>query len=261
MTQPIQGLLIDLDGTAYQARRLLSGAVQTTQWLRRRGVPFLFTTNTSRKSRRAVVESLTKLGMEVEPDEILTAPLAAARWLDGAGLKRLRLLLPRSTHEDFGGFDLDTAAPEAVVVGDLGPDFRFDLLNEAFLALRSGARLVAIHKNRYWLPDAGPTLDAGPFVVALEYAARTEAVLVGKPAPEFFTLAARILGVGAQQLAVVGDDIDSDIRGAREAGLTAIQVRTGKFDPGQLETVEPAHAPHHVIDSIAELPGVLQRQD
>lgn len=261
MNGPIQGLLVDLDGTVYQARSLLSGAVETTRWLRRRGVPFLFTTNTSRKSRRAVVESLAELGLEVEPDEILTAPLAAARWLQTAEIRRLRLLLPRSTHEDFEGFEVDVTDPEAVVVGDIGSDFRFELLNEAFLALRSGARLVAIHKNRFWLTDAGPTLDAGPFVVALEYAARTRAILVGKPAQAFFTLAADMLAIAPERLAVVGDDIESDVRGARDGGLTAIQVRTGKFDPGRLESIDPAHAPHHVIDSIAELPRLLGRRD
>jgi HAD superfamily hydrolase (TIGR01458 family) len=257
MTQPIQGLLIDLDGTVYQARSLLPGAVETTRWLRRRGVPFLFTTNTSRKSRRAVVESLGDLGLEAEPDEILTAPLAAARWLESAGLHRVRLLLPQSTHEDFVGFDLDACEPEAVVIGDLGPDFTFELLNGAFLALRGGARLIAIHKNRFWLPAAGPTLDAGPFVVALKYAARTEAVLVGKPAPAFFALAARLLDLRPHGLAVVGDDIESDIRGARDAGLMAIQVRTGKFDPALLAAVAPALAPHRVIDSISGLRSIL----
>lgn len=259
--QPVEGLLIDLDGTIYQTGRLYPGVLETAEWLRRRGVPHLYTTNTSRKSRGAVVRSLEKLGLEVEPDEVLTAPLAAARWLEAAGLRRLRLLLPESTHEDFLGFDRDAASPEAVVVGDIGEGFRFELLNDAFLALRGGARLVAIHKNRFWLTGAGPTLDAGPFVVALEYAARTEAVLVGKPAPAFFSLAASTLGVDAERLAVVGDDIESDIRGARDAGLTAIQVRTGKFDPALLESADPDHAPHYVIDSIAELPAIIQGQD
>jgi ribonucleotide monophosphatase NagD (HAD superfamily) len=181
----IQALLIDLDGTVYQGRSLLTGALETTRWLRRHGVPFLLTTNTSRKSRSAVVESLAKLGMVVQPDEILTAPLAAARWLETEGLVRLRLLLPESTHEDFTGFDLESDRPQAVVVGDIGRAFGFELLNEAFHALRAGARLVAVHKNRFWIPDTEPILDAGPFVVALEYAARTEAVPVGKPAPGF----------------------------------------------------------------------------
>ncbi len=71
-------------------------------------------------------------------------------------------------------------------------------------------------------------------MVALEYAARTEAVVVGKPAPAFFALAARLLDLKPHGLAVVGDDIESDIRGARDAGLMAIQVRTGKFDPALL---------------------------
>ena len=67
------------------------------------------------------------------------------------------------------------------------------MLNAAFTSLRGGARLVAVHKNRFWLPEQGPTLDAGPFVAALEYAAETQAVLTGKPAPAFFQAAARRL--------------------------------------------------------------------
>ncbi len=258
----IEGVLIDLDGTVYEAGALVSGAAGTVGWLRGRGLPFLFTTNTSRMSRRAVVEHLAGLGLSVEAERILTAPVAAARWLRREGLRRVLLLLPESTHEDFEGVERvrpgpGSTPPEAVVVGDLGAGFTFERLNAAFRAMHAGARLVAVHKNRFWITEEGPTLDAGPFVIGLEYAARVEATLVGKPSPAFFDLAAEVLGRPKAGLAVVGDDAESDVRGARAAGLAAIQVETGKFDPARADGAPAAERPHHRISSIADLPDLL----
>lgn len=259
----VEGLLVDLDGTVYEGETLVPGAAEAVEELRARGIPFLFTTNTSRMARRAAVERLADLGLEVEPGRVLTAPLAAARWLRREGLSRVQLLLPESTHEDFAGFERTgpEGRPDAVVVGDLGAGFTFERLNAAFRALRAGARLVAVHRNRYWLPHGGATLDAGPFVVALEYAAGVEAVLVGKPAPAFFELAAEMLGRPAERLAVVGDDPESDVRGARSAGLVAVQVETGKHDAERAARAPPEELPHHRIPSVADLPALLDGLD
>lgn len=253
----ISGLLIDLDGTIYQGSRLIPGAVEAIDSLRAKQVPILFTTNTSRKSRRDILVSLTGLGFTAHEDEVFSAPVAAAEWLAGQGLGKIQLLVPESTHDDFGRFTITSDDPEAVLVGDLGSEFTFERLNQAFRSLRAGSRLVAIHRNRFWIPDTGPTLDAGPFVAALEYGAGVQATLVGKPSPAFFHTAAARTGVALERLAVVGDDVESDVKGARAAGLMAIQVRTGKYDPALNERLPVEEKPHHVIDSIRDLPGLL----
>jgi len=253
----IRGLLVDLDGTVYEAGRPVPGAQEAIASLREAGVPFLFTTNTSRMSRADVAASLAGMGLDVREDEILTAPVAAAVWLRAEGLRRLHPLLATSTHADFRGFELTESEAEAVLVGDLGAGFTFARLNAAFRSLRSGARLVAIHRNRYWIPEEGPTLDAGPFVAALEYAAELRATLVGKPSEEFFRMAARQLDVPVEALAVVGDDPESDILGGRRAGLTTIQVRTGKFDPDRHARAPEEERPHHVVDSLGDVPAIL----
>lgn len=254
----VEGLLIDLDGTVYEADRLVPGAVETIAALHDDGLPFLFTTNTSRKSRRDVAASLSHMGLEVREERIFTAPVAAARWLRREGLARIHLLVPESTLADFAGFTITEERPEAVLVGDLGSEFSFDRLNAAFRSLRSGARLVAVHRNRFWITGAGPTLDAGPFVAALEYASGQEATLVGKPSPAFFDEAASLLGLARDTLAVVGDDPESDIRGGRAAGLRTIQVRTGK---GACMPDHPRvdDRPDHVVDSLSDVPALLAR--
>lgn len=253
----IAGLLIDLDGTVYQGRELLPGASTAIERLRAARLPLLFTTNTSRKSRRDILAFLADLGLDVETEEVFSAPVAAAEWLADRGVRRIQLLLPESTHDDFAEFEITDQDPDMVLVGDLGEGFTFECLNAAFRSLRGGAGLVAVHRNRFWLPDSGPTLDAGPFVAALEYAARTDATLIGKPSAAFFRTAARRTGVPLARLAVVGDDVESDVIGARAAGLQSIQVRTGKFDETLHADLLPQERPHLVIDSLAALPDLL----
>ncbi|MCK5489646.1 MAG: TIGR01458 family HAD-type hydrolase, partial [Gemmatimonadetes bacterium] len=160
----IEGLLIDLDGTVYLGRELISGSVAAIDRLRNSAIPFVFTTNTSRMCRSDIIASLGSLGLVVEEKEIFSAPVAAASWLKDEGVRRVHLLVSESTRADFADFEITEDRPDAVLVGDLGSGFTFQRLNEGFKSLRSGARLVAIHRNRFWLTDDGPTLDAGPFV-------------------------------------------------------------------------------------------------
>jgi ribonucleotide monophosphatase NagD (HAD superfamily) len=97
------------------------------------------------------------------------------------------------------------------------------------------------------------SLDAGPFVAALEYGSGKTATLVGKPSPAFFEAAARELGLPPERIAVVGDDLESDVAGARAAGMIGVAVRTGKYRPQDEERAR--EATDVVLDSIAEVAG------
>ena len=97
-------------------------------------------------------------------------------------------------------------------------------------------------------------LDAGPFVAALEYAVDRPATVVGKPSAAFFLEGVADLGVDADRVAMIGDDLEADVGGALDAGIAGIQVRTGKFRPDVLES--SAIEPTMVIDSIADVPAL-----
>ena len=113
--------------------------------------------------------------------------------------------------------------------------------------------MLALQKNRYWQTEVGLALDAGPFVAALEFASGKPASVVGKPERDFFRLALEDMGLGAGQVAIVGDDAEDDVVGARRAGPVGIQVRTGKWQAD-------AAGADLVIDSVADLPGVLEAE-
>jgi HAD superfamily hydrolase (TIGR01458 family) len=254
----MHGILLDLDGVVYVGDDLVPGATDAVAWLRESGVPHLFVTNTTSRPRSAIVSKLAGLGIEAEADQILTPAVAAVAWLRDSAAGRPALFVPEATADEFA--ELDPLPPQAesgagaVVVGDLGDGWDFATLNRAFRLLMNDPRpnLVALGMTRYWRAPDGLRLDAGAFVGALEYATGRNAVVMGKPDPEFYRLAVRSLGTTESEVVMVGDDIRTDVGGAQEAGLSGVLVRTGKFSAADLHGDV---RPHAVLDSIADLPA------
>lgn len=252
------GILLDIDGTLLEAGRPVDGAAAAVRALRDAGHRLLFATNTSRKSRAEIAAALRGAGIRAADEEVFSASWAAAVALAAQGVHRVHTLLPESALADWRAFEHVEDGAEAVVVGDLGAAFDFPRLARAFRLLRGGARFIAAHRNPWWRDDTGQvTLDAGAFVAALEYASGREAELIGKPAPGFFRMAARVLGEAPSDLSIVGDDLVADVAGGRAAGLVTWLVRTGKFDADALARTPPDRAPHHVLDSVRDLPARL----
>ena len=253
--RPAEACLIDIDGTLYQDGEVIPGAAATLDALRRAQIPFFLTTNTTRKPRSAIVAALRDMGIQTTEDECLTAPLAAVEFLKVRGVRSILPLFASATLEEFHDFEIARDHPEHVVVGDLGKAWNYEVMNGAFQALRGGAGLIAIQRNRYWRTTAGLALDAGPFIAALEYASGKEAILVGKPSLGFFETAAARLRIRKDRIAVVGDDPATDIQGAHDAGLVAVGVRTGKYRFEEPERFKQAAT---VLNSIADLPRWLK---
>jgi HAD superfamily hydrolase (TIGR01458 family) len=249
-------VLLDIDGVLVVSWRALPGALDTLRRLRGRGLPFLLATNTTSVTRKGLAERLRGAGLEVVPEEIVTAPAVTASYLrsryPGA---RCFLLGEGGAAEDLEGVELVQEDADVVVVAGADSAFTWENMNRAFRFLLEGAALVAMHRNLSWMTDAGPTLDAGAFIAGLEQAAGAAAEVVGKPSLDFFRQCVELLGVDAERAVMVGDDLEADVLAAQAAGLTGILVRTGKFRPEQLRAA--AVQPDHVIDSIVDLPVVV----
>jgi HAD superfamily hydrolase (TIGR01458 family) len=243
-----RGLLVDLDGTLYVGDEPVEGAREAVGRLRASRIAVRYVTNTTRKPRRWVREHLLSLGFDVEETEIFTPARAAAGLI---GHRSCFPLVDESLLEDLEGVFLTGDHPDYVLVGDLGEGFTYDRLNAAFRLLVDGAQLLALQKNRYWRREDGLALDAGPFVAALEYASGQSATIVGKPENSFFRLAVEVLGLEAHEVAMVGDDAEVDVAGAQAAGLRGVQVKTGKYRPGE------EGRPDLILESFAGLPEAL----
>jgi HAD superfamily hydrolase (TIGR01458 family) len=251
----IEGCIVDLDGTVYVGPSAVPGVADALETIRSAGVQLRFATNTTRHPRSALVRRLADLGVRVASDEVFTAPLAAATFLADRGARRVSLLLAEATFEEFVAFELDHERPDWVVVGDLGEEWTYGVLNRAFRGLRRGAELLAIQKNRAWDDGQGLRLDAGPFVAALEYATGQEAILVGKPSSPFFLSAAASMGLDPERVLVIGDGLENDVGGGHAAGCLGVAVRTGSFQADHLDRLDLP--PDGILDSLADLPAWL----
>jgi phospholysine phosphohistidine inorganic pyrophosphate phosphatase len=208
-----------------------------------------------------LVQRLRGYGFDVSAAEIFTATLAGAELARSAGYRRIAPFVPIAALEDLKDLELGggtseqpmRGTPEAIIVGDLGERWSYALLQEGFEYLMSGASLIALSKDRYWLRDRRLALDAGPFVAALEFATGKSAAVAGKPSPAFYGAALRSMGLEpTSPAAMVGDDLWSDIEGAQRAGLQGWLVRTGKFREDTLR--ESGITPDQILDSVAAVP-------
>ena len=243
-----KGLLVDLDGTLYVGDEPVEGAREAIERLLAAGLAIRYVTNTTRKPRREVVTLLNQMGFPAHEEHVFTPAAAAAATLRG---RKVHALVAEPLREDLSGLTLTYRQPDYVLVGDLGTGFTYECLDVAFGKLMEGAELVALQKNRYWQKESGPSLDAGPFVAALEYASGKEATVVGTPERAFFEAALHELGLETGEVAMVGDDAEADVAGAKAAGLLGIQARTGKYRPGEATDADL------VVESFAKLPEAL----
>ena len=250
----MKGVLFDLDGVFYVEQQLIAGGIDCLRWLNERQIPYRFVTNNTTMCRKDLTAKLRRLGLEVDEQEIISANYAGVLLLEQRGIKRCRLVLRPEAQQDYPTNCLQN--PDAIVIGDIGNRWDYDLLNELMNQVLEGAEIIALHKGRYHQGASGLLLDSGAFVAALEHATGKQAVVVGKPNPTFFELASNTFGCNPDELLMVGDDLINDIGGAMQMGMHAVLVQTGKYRKGLVEssTIQPDGC----IPSIKELPAYLQ---
>jgi len=250
-------ILIDLDGVIYQGNKPIAGATDAIGWLNAQGIRHRYVTNTTSRSRVRLLHKLEQLGIKVRLEDIFTPIIAALHWLNNQNIKNAALFVPKDALSDFKGIGRPGSVAEsevdAVVVGDLGDEWDYSLLNRAFRLLmqESPPALIALGLTRYWRAADGLRLDVAPFIKALEYAASCKAIVIGKPSIDFFKLALNSFEEVPETAIMIGDDIVGDIQGAQKAGINAILVKTGKFREQDLAT---DIKPDVILESIANLP-------
>lgn len=252
----VKSLLLDLSGVLYVGDEAVPGAREAVEMAHRAGLPLRLITNTTRQPRRRILDRLRTLGFDFPDEALTTAPSAIRAELERQG-RAARFFVHPDLQTEFEDCDSASGDADVVVLGDMGEHFSVDTLNEAFRTLMDGAELWVMGMNRYFQESGGLSLDLGPFVRALEYAAEVEAKNFGKPDKRIFHTAIAGLGLPPEQVLMVGDDYAGDIDGARSAGLAACLVQTGKYRAGDEDRISHSGA-GLAVDLQGILEGILQ---
>ncbi len=250
----IKGILSDIDGTLYFKGAPIPGVIEAVDWLRKLGLKFLFFTNTDSKSPKTVLKILQQYGFTIDEEEIFTPIIALKEFLSKYPNKKSFFVTTVEVEKEFEDFPKikGSEIPDFVIISDFHDNWDVHRLNEAFKYVFKGAKLLGTQGNRYYLDSKGePVIDTGSFVHMIAKAANVEPIIFGKPSKEYFLQALKKIKLKQDEVLVVGDDTESDIQGAINAGIKGILVRTGK---GQFfESDKSEISPFKIIDSFSSL--------
>jgi HAD superfamily hydrolase (TIGR01450 family) len=267
----IGGVLFDIDGVLVTSWQPIAGAAEALQVLEDHQIARSYLTSTTTRTRAQIAELLTAAGMDVAADEVITAAALTADYVRHT-YPDARCFLVNSGQigEDMRGIDLVYSTeftgprapetPDVVLLGGAGPEFSHLTLSWVYDWMVQGVPVVAMHRSTSWTTTDGLRVDTGMYLLGMEEASGRKATAVGKPAPEGFLAAANRLGVNADEMYMVGDDLNNDVLAAQVVGMTGVLVRTGKFRQATLDrwaADEFAMQPNHVIDSVADVPELL----
>jgi NagD protein len=248
-----QGYLIDMDGVVYRGSKAIEGAAEFIRYLVETNTPYLFLTNNSAHTQLDVVVKLKKFGIETSAEHVYTSALATAEFV-----QRQR---PGGTAFVIGEGGLLNAlnevdyavsrdAPDYVIVGE-GRTLNYELVEHAHRLIAGGARLISTNSDTWCPTDSGPRPGCGAIVALLEAASGCKAYHVGKPNPFMMRAARKRIGLSTDEVIMVGDTMETDIRGATDLGFQSILVLTGSTSMDTLHRYP--FTPTRIVTSIAEL--------
>jgi len=248
-----RGFLIDMDGVIYRGSELIPGADRFIKALQRDGIPFLFLTNNSQRTRRDVMTKLDRMGIQVVEDNIFTCAMATARYLakhkpNGTAYVIGEGGLLQALHRN--GYSIVDSKPDFVVVGE-GRTMTLETLERAVNMILDGAKLIATNLDPNCPTKNGTRPGCGATVAYLETTTGMKAFSMGKPSPIMMRAARKELRLETSETIIIGDTMSTDILGGVQSGYRTVLTLTGSTSMDQLSDF--AYGPDVVIESIAEL--------
>ncbi len=236
MTEPfnlnaIRAVLFDMDGVLHRGEAAQPFAAELLRFLEAQGVALACVTNNSTLTPEEHQGSLAGMGMDISASRILTSALVTRCYLEQIAPlgSRLSVIGMSGLYEALlgdGYFRADTLTPEFVVVGlDLG--FTYHKGRDAARAILGGAAFIGTNGDALRPTEQGVEPEAGAILAFLEAATGIAPTIIGKPGPLMFEMALERLGVHPHESLVVGDNLHTDVAGAKAAGIASVLVMNG----------------------------------
>lgn len=251
----IKGFILDMDGVLYRGNHPRTGAQEFVHYLNSKRIPYVCLTNNSSRTSGMYEKKLRKLGFAIDGTRVIGSAYATAQWLIEHAEPAARLLFigEAGLREELlkAGFSLVSTPPAEFVVVGIDFDLSYERLKQAAIAIQQKATFIGTNPDRCfphgdWLiPGTGATL------AFLSTATGVKPMTMGKPELTMMQYALDKVGLPRQQVAIVGDRLDSDILGGRNAGLTTILLRGGVTSDAECAT--SAIQPDYTFDDLGEL--------
>ena len=225
-----KGYLIDLDGTMFNGDKVIEGAVNFIDRLNKEGIPYLFLTNNATRQPSEILEKFESMRFTTAINHIYTSADAMKAYLQEAfdtpsvyiiGTESFKNTLMHDGTAVFNDY-----APDAVVMG-LDTSITFDKILTACRLIQNGAQFLATNSDIKIKTSYGFSPGNGSFVKLVSQVTGVNPVITGKPNSYILTGALARLGMLKEEVAMIGDNYDTDIMTGINGGIDTIHVGTG----------------------------------
>nr|WP_321314902.1 TIGR01457 family HAD-type hydrolase [uncultured Ligilactobacillus sp.] len=249
-----KGYMIDLDGTIYRGKDKIPAAKRFIERLQQYDIPFLFVTNNSTRSPQKIVDNLANnFDIHVSLDNVYSSAIATADYIADLDIKKRSVYVigELGLKQEIlkRGFVFDEEHPDYVVIG-LDYDVTYHKLELATLAVRAGAKLIGTNPDTNLPSERGMIPSAGALIASVEYSTQQKATIIGKPESIIMEKALEKMNLNKKDVAMIGDNYQTDILAGINFGMDTIIVYTGLSTPEDIKKVKIK--PTHEVESLDE---------
>ncbi len=249
------GYICDMDGVLYHGNHLLEGVLEFVDWLNRENKKFLFLTNSSERSPRELQLKLARMGIEVDESHFYTSALATASFLsrqcpEGSAYVIGETGLAKALYDV--GFSMNDVNPDYVVVGETR-SYSYEKIELAVRLVRAGAKLIGTNPDLTGPSERGIIPATKALIAPIELATGKKAYYVGKPNPLMMRHGLKLLGTSADETAIIGDRMDTDIIAGIETGIDTILVLSGVSSTTTIKQFP--YQPDYILDGVGDIPN------
>lgn len=256
----VDGCLVLSDVPGGHDGTVLPGAIDMVRWVKESGRKLVAFTNASSQPPQKLAASLRDVGFDIDDSEMLTPAVVAADIFNTRYAGKSVLAFGTdgvvSVLNDHGVpiVDIDRATDAAAVMVGWDTEFTYPKLQAAAEALWNGADLFVTSVARTFAGRARPTAGLSGFIaMGLKQVTGVEPEVTGKPSLSAMGVIEGRLGVSADRIIVVGDDLSLESRMARSAGAIGVITTTGLTSKEAAESAPEADRPDLIVENVGQL--------
>ena len=248
-----KGFICDMDGVIYHGDRILDGVTEFVNWMLDNDKKFVFLTNSPEKTPHELSMKLERMGLTVTPDHFYTSAMATAAFLSSQN--------PGCTAYVIGEAALTKALyDQHIYMNDVNPDYvvvgetrtySFEKIEKAIELVNKGAKLIGANPDIIGPTTRGIMPATGALIAPIEIATDRKAYFVGKPNPLMLRHGLKKLNCHSEEIAFIGDRMDTDIIAGIESNVDTILVLSGVTSKEDIDKFP--YRPKYVLDGVGDI--------
>lgn len=247
------GFICDMDGVIYHGNKILDGVADFVNWMIDNDKKFVFLTNSPERTPHELSMKLQRMGLDVSAGHFYTSAMATAEFLSSQKPGCTAYVIGEAALSkalyDVGIY-MNDVNPDYVVVGETRT-YSFEKIEKAIELVNKGARLIGTNPDITGPTERGVMPATGALIAPIEIATNKKAYFVGKPNPVMLRHGLKKLGCHSEEIAFIGDRMDTDIIAGIESNVDTVLVLSGVTAREDIDNYP--YRPKYVLDGVGDL--------